>query len=264
MARTTPPTMQLETVGETVRLLRSRLGLEQVELARACGWRDASAVSRIETDRIHPTRRTLAKLAENLSDPGRTGTTSEIRGWLFLAAGVLPTQREIDELAEQIPSIDDLPHPAALFDFAWTAWRANERLMAMTGLPPRFTGRNYVELFFQADGPIRSHLGPTWEVATSLLLREFRRDTDRRMNERWHRKLLASLQQLPDFPRIWDSVVVTRDGKVSNWAQTSGNGASFAMVRTPLTADPRLIVGHIIPENVDTIRMMLKQGSLLG
>ena len=56
--------MQLETVGEIVRVLRSRLDLEQVELARACGWRDASAVSRIETDRIHPTRRTLLKLAE--------------------------------------------------------------------------------------------------------------------------------------------------------------------------------------------------------
>jgi transcriptional regulator with XRE-family HTH domain len=256
--------MQLETVGETVRLLRSRLGLEQVELARACGWRDASAVSRIETDRIHPTRRTLSKLAENLSDPLKTGTEGEIRGWLFLAAGVLPTQREVDELGDKIPSIDDLPHPAALFDFAWTAWRANERLMALTGLPARFAGRNYVEMFFQADGPVRAHLGPAWEQATTLLLREFRRDTDRRVNERWHRRLLASLQQMTDFPRIWDAAVVNLDGKVANWAQTAANGISFAMVRTPLKADPRLIVGHIIPENVDTIRMMLNQRSFLG
>ena len=256
--------MQLETVGETVRLLRSRLGLEQVELARACGWRDASAVSRIETDRIHPTRRTLAKLAENLADPQKTAGEREIRGWLFLASGVLPTQREVEELSDQIPALDSLPHPAALFDFAWTAWQATERLVAMTGLPAKFVGRNYVEMFFQPDGPVRGHLAGAWEVATTIVVREFRRDTDRRAQERWYRRLMASLQQMPDFSRLFDTSDLSSDGKVLNWARTAGNGANFAMVRTPLRADPRLIVGHIIPEDVETIRMMLKQGSFIG
>jgi transcriptional regulator with XRE-family HTH domain len=256
--------MQPETVGEFVRLLRSRLELEQVELARACGWRDASAVSRIETDRIRPTRRTLMKLAENLADPQRTAPPSEVRAWLFLAAGILPTQREVEELGDNIPAIEDLPYPAAVFDFGWTAWRANERLVALTGIPPRYNGRNYVELFFQPEGAVRRHLGEAWEIATSQLLREFRRDTDRRTNERWHRRLLASLQQLPDFSRLWDGAMLPTNGPMANWAHTAGNGAAFAMVRSPLTADPRLIVGHIIPENVDTIRAMLKQGSMLG
>src|SRR6266542_5407852 len=129
--------MQLETVEEIVRVLRSRLDLEQVELARACGWRDASAVSRIETDRIHPTRRTLLKLAENLSDPNVTGTDKEIRAWLFLAAGILPTVREVEELGSQIPSIEGWPQPATVMDFGWTLWRANERFREALGVPDR-------------------------------------------------------------------------------------------------------------------------------
>src|ERR1051325_11655209 len=121
MARPISPllTMQLETVGEIVRTLRSRRDLEQVELARACGWRDASAVSRIETDRIRPTRRTLLKLAENLADPAVTGTAKEIRAWLFLAAGILPTASEVDELVLQIPDLESWQYPASVMDFGW-------------------------------------------------------------------------------------------------------------------------------------------------
>src|SRR5438445_12014885 len=142
-------TMQLETVGEIARVVRSRLGLEQVELARACGWRDASAVSRIETDRIHPTRRTLLKLADNLARPAVTGSPSEVRAWLFLAAGILPTAREVDELGDKIPDIDGLPHPASILDFGWYLWRANEWMVKGVGLPERHIGRHYVEMYFE-------------------------------------------------------------------------------------------------------------------
>src|SRR5207247_1583867 len=97
--------LQLETVGEIVRLLRTRRNLEQIELAQACGWRDASAVSRIETDRIRPTRRTLVKLADSLAGD-ETGERHELRSWLFLAAGILPAREEIEALGVAIPAIE--------------------------------------------------------------------------------------------------------------------------------------------------------------
>ena len=160
MRRPTAPllTMQLETVGEIVRVLRSRLDLEQVELARACGWRDASAVSRIETDRIHPTRRTLLKLAENLSRPDVTGTPAEVRAWLFLAAGILPTAREVDELGDRLPDIESLPHPASIMDFGWYVWRTNEWLRKGAGLPEKLVGRNYVEVWCSTSATRRRAL----------------------------------------------------------------------------------------------------------
>ena len=254
-------TMQLETVGEIVRILRSRLDLEQVELARACGWKDASAVSRIETDRIRPTRRTLLKLAENLANPAVTGTPAEVRAWLFLAAGILPTAREVDELGERIPDIESLPHPASVMDFGWNLWRANEWLRKGAGLPERHIGRNYVELWFEEDGSVRKHFGELWFELASVLVGQFREDTVNRSEQRWYGKLLATLRPLPDFEAIWDGARSTDVNEVG-WSHTSLEGGMIGAVRSPLTADPRLIVGHILPENPDGRDQMLKLGGL--
>lgn len=256
--------MQLETVGEIVRVLRSRLDLEQVELARACGWRDASAVSRIETDRVHPTRRTLLKLAENLANPNVTGSAAEIRAWLLLAAGVLPTQREIDELSQRIPAIDGYPHPAAVMDFGWNLWHANDLLRQAIGLPERYAGRNYVEMTFEPNSSIRRHLGDIWEgVATAMLL-EFRKDTARRADQRWHRKLLAKLHEMPDFARLWDAAMPDGREDIFNWSQSSIVGGTIGAVRSYLTADPRITIAQLIPEDADARSSMLKYGALLG
>ncbi|MGZ4105282.1 MAG: MmyB family transcriptional regulator [Actinomycetota bacterium] len=254
--------MQLETVGEIVRVLRSRLGLEQVELARACGWRDASAVSRIETDRVHPTRRTLLKLAENLADPAVTGTPAEIRAWLFLAAGVLPTAREIEELADRIPPIESYPQPAAVMDFGWHLWRANNLMRRGVGLPERYVGRNYVEMFFEPGGSIRTHFGEAWEPVAGVLIAEFRRDTIRRTDQRWYTKLLAKLRDLPDFQRIWDAQTPQIKEDIFNWLQTSALGGTIGAVRSHLTADPRLTIGQLIPEDADGRDSMVKFGGL--
>lgn len=265
MRRPTTPllTMQLETVGEIVRVLRSRLDLEQVELARACGWRDASAVSRIETDRIRPTRRTLLKLADNLADPSKTGTAAEVRAWLFLAAGILPTAREVDELGDRLPDIESLPHPASIMDFGWNVWRTNEWLRKGAGLPEKHVGRNYIEVWFEQDGSVRKHFGDLWPELASVLVSQFREDTARRSGQRWFGKLHSTLRTLPDFEKIWDSAS-SEDVNAFGWSHTSVEGGSIGAVRSPLTADPRLIVGHIVPEDPDGRSQMVKLGGLRG
>jgi len=256
-------TMQLETVGEIVRVLRSRLGLEQVELARACGWRDASAVSRIETDRIRPTRRTLLKLADNLADPEVTGTAAEVRAWLFLAAGILPTAREADELADRFPDLENLPHPASILDFGWYMWRANVWQRKGAGLPERYIGRNYVEMFFEEDGSIRNHFGDLWPDLAQVLVGQFRDDTARRREQRWFGKLLAKLRELPDFDAMWHNAS-EEPPSVIGWTHTSVDGGKVGAVRSPLMADPRFIVGQILPEDPDGHDQMVKLGGLLA
>ncbi|HEV2686428.1 MAG TPA: helix-turn-helix transcriptional regulator [Actinomycetota bacterium] len=264
MRRPTTPllTMQLQTVGEVVRVLRSRLDLEQVELARACGWRDASAVSRIETDRIHPTRRTLLKLAENLSNPDITGTPSEVRAWLFLAAGILPTAREVDDLGDRMPDIEKLPHPASVLDFGWYLWRANEWMRKGVGLPERHIGRNYIEMYFEEGGSVRKHLGELWSELALVLVGQFRDDTALRANQRWFIKLQAHLRTLPDFEKMWSSAAEESVSAIG-WSRTSVGSGVIGAVRSPLTADPRLIVGQILPEDSDGRDTMLKYGALL-
>jgi transcriptional regulator with XRE-family HTH domain len=263
MARPTTPslTMQLETVGEIVRTLRSRRDLEQVELARACGWRDASAVSRIETDRIKPTRRTLLKLAENLADPSVTGTAKEIRAWLFLAAGILPTSREVDELDPHIPDIESWKHPASVIDFGWYVWRTNEWFRRGIGLPEKHIGRNYLEMWFEEDSPVRKQLGDIWLDLARIMISQFRADTVRRTEQRWFKKLFTALRVLPDFEQAWEQA----DGGGTDafgWTHTSVDGGMVGAQRTPLRADPRLIIGQIIPEDADGRLSMEKYGAL--
>jgi transcriptional regulator with XRE-family HTH domain len=250
--------MQLETVGEIVRVLRSRRGLEQVELARACGWRDASAVSRIETDRIKPTRRTLLKLSQNLAD-GTTGPASEILAWLFQAAGVLPTPRDVEAVESQLPPIDRWIQPAILQDFGWYTWRANEPFRALTGLPERYVGRNYLEMLFEAGGSMRARLADRWERVAKMAVQEFRIQTDRRASQRWHRKLLVTLEPLPDFARIWGTAgIVAAAGIVFNWSRSSTEVGSIGMMRSHVIADPRLWVTQLVPEDASGNEFMLK------
>lgn len=265
MRRPTTPllTMQLQTVGEVVRVLRSRLGLEQVELARACGWRDASAVSRIETDRIHPTRRTLLKLAENLAKPDITGTPSEVRAWLFLAAGILPTAREIEELGDKLPDISSWSYPASIMDFGWYLWRANDLFAKGLGLPEKFVGRHYVEMFFEENGAIRQQFGDIWNGLAQVTVSTFRADCEHRRGQRWFVKLRATLSRLPDFERMWNSAGASPESVVG-WSSTSVDGGKVGGVRAQLTADPRLLVGQLMPDDEAGRELMLKYGALLG
>jgi transcriptional regulator with XRE-family HTH domain len=255
--------MQLQTVGEVVRVLRSRLGLEQVELARACGWRDASAVSRIETDRIHPTRRTLLKLAENLSKPDTTGTTSEVRAWLFLAAGILPTARDIEELGDKIPDIASWSYPASVMDFGWYVWRTNELFARGLGLPAKHVGRNYVEMFFEEDGPIRRQFGDLWYDLAQITVTNFRADCEHRAGQRWFVKLRATLAALPDFDKMWAAADPSTES-IMGWSSTDVDGGKVGGLRSQLTADPRLVVGQLVPDDEAGREQMLKYGALLG
>jgi transcriptional regulator with XRE-family HTH domain len=253
--------MQLETVGEIVRVLRSRLGLEQVELAHACGWRDASPVSRIEKDHVHPTRRTLQKLAENLAEPTVTGPLREVRAWLFLAAGILPTARDVDELGARMSDIGTLPHPACVFDFGWNVWRANELFRRSVGLPEKHIGRNYVEMFFERKSPIRGQLGDLWFELAPVLVGQFREDTANRREQRWFGRLRATLRTLPDFEEIWNSAAWTPANELG-WEHTPINGGKVGSVRTPLSADPRFTIRHILPEDPVGRQQLLSLGAL--
>ncbi len=241
-----PMPMQLQTVGEIVRLLRTRRDLEQIELARACGWRDASAVSRIETDRIAPTRRTLIKLADNLGDGVVNGSSDDVRAWLFLAAGILPTADDIARVSESIPAIEGWAQPALVLDFGWNVWRANHPIISWLALPPDFVGSNLLEIMF--GDTVRAHLGSWWTSAAVEALRQFRGETDNRRDQRWHRALLARLNADRRFAELWDAAVPTEPNELSLRTRESPNMDPVSIIRITLAGDPRLTLAQIVPE----------------
>jgi transcriptional regulator with XRE-family HTH domain len=258
----TMKTLQAETVGEVVHVLRVRLGLEQGALARKCGWGEASVVSRIEKGRINPKRSTLLKLADNLADPAVTGTSAEVGAQLFLVAGILPTRLEIGDLGARIPDIDLLPQPTIVMDFGWYLWRANERLQEGLGLPDGHVGRNYLEILFEDGGLVRKHLGDLWRSVASWVVSDFRRDTAGRRSQHWFSELLATLRTLPDFEKLWKSAVPP-DENVFGWSQATVHGGTIGAFRARLAADPRLIVGRILPVDLRGRDVMLQYGALL-
>lgn len=255
--------MQLETVGEIVRVLRARRRLEQVELARACGWRDASAVSRIETDRIRPTRRTLVRLADSLADPDVPGSAAQVRSWLFYASGILPTAEEVRALGDAIPEIERWTQPALVIDMAWHVWRANTLFSRMLGLPDDVIGRNFLELFFEPGGSVRGRVGEYWERGALQTLRQFRAENDRRARQRWYSTLVGRLERMPDFARLWHLASPRGPEEVAaRFRQTTSIG-TLALLRLPLTADPRLSVMHVVPEDAEGTLALLQQAELL-
>lgn len=256
--------MQLETVGEIVRILRARRDLEQVALARACGWRDASAVSRIETDRIRPTRRTLVKLADALADPDTTGTPHEIKAWLFRAAGVLPTADEIRGLEDKLPRITSWGQPAVIMDFGWTIWSANDLAIKLMNLPQSYAGRNYLELMFDPRGTMRAGLGDRWHAVATATLMDFRADSDRQADRRWRKKLLARLDELPGFAELWAATNPHPRGEVFQRQRYERDEGAVAMIRLTLTADPRLLLTHVIPEDPAMTRALMDRGVMLA
>jgi len=73
---------------------------------------------------------------------------------------------------------------------------------------------------------------------------------------------LAHLRTLPDFDELWSNAV-TASVDAFGWSHTPvEGGGTIGAVRSPLTADPRLIVGHIVPEDYDGREQMLKLGGL--
>lgn len=218
--------MQLETVGEIVRILRGRRGLDQIDLARDCGWRDASAVSRIETDRIRPTRRTLMKLADSLAGP-ETFSAEQVRAMLFGAAGVVPTREEVEAARATMPALDAWNCPIYVTDFAWNVWAANDSCVELLGLPSNHRGRNLLDMYFE-DGPVRQKAADGWTENCDKVLRRFRAETARRTQQRWYRTLLTKLNSYGDFEPAWE-----RSG------QAAGRPSTY---RLPLEGDPRFAV----------------------
>jgi len=255
--------MHLETVGEIVRILRARLDLEQVELARGCGWRDASAVSRIETDRIRPTRRTLTKLAQALANPTVTGPFEQIRAHLFRAAGILPVQDEVTAVASELPAIDEWAQPAFIMDFGWYIWRANALAGRMIGLPPGSQGKNYLELFFQPGGQARKTLADGWERAARTTLADFKASTTRQTDRQWYKRLMMRLEDMPDLQRLWEQTDDAERGPVAHRRRTAIDDGIVGFVRLMLTADPRLTLVHVIPEDARTTRALVERGLIL-
>jgi transcriptional regulator with XRE-family HTH domain len=245
--------MELQTVGEIVRLLRGRRDMEQIALARACGWRDASAVSRIETDRIAPTRRTLLKLAESLAGDVN-GSATEVRAWLFLAAGILPTREEVAAMQGAIPAIESWTQPALVMDLGWQVWRANPVFIHLLGFPPGFEGTNLLELIF--GDAVRDHLGPSWRRAAAEALKQFRGETDHRAAQRWRRHLLADLQADADFKQLWNDCAPPDPNEIALRTRYSASMGSISMIRLTLAADPRLSIAQIVPEDQKAVQAL--------
>ena len=71
-----------------------------------------------------------------------------------------------------------------------------------------------------------------------------------------------TLGSLPDFQAIWDESAGAGES-VFGWTHASIDGGAVGAVRSHLMADPRLIVGQILPEDSDGRETMLKYGALL-
>jgi hypothetical protein len=68
---------------------------------------------------------------------------------------------------------------------------------------------------------------------------------------------------MPDFDEIWNNAKES-DVNAFGWSHTPLEGGMIGAVRSQLTADPRLIVGHIVPEDPNGRERMLKLGGLRG
>lgn len=250
MVNTSQPSMQLMTVGEVVRTLRNRRDLEQVVLARKCGWRDASAVSRIETDRVRPTKRTLLKLTDALADPTTTGSPDQVRGMLFLASGILPTKQEIADLAPALPGIEGWTQPAALMDFGWHVWVMNRpfgRVVAHTGEP---RGRHLLDILFDPSHPLRARAPDAWETLSSHTVSLFRQTAGRYQGRRWYESLIDSLASRPGFEEIWKHPPEPSPSTISGaWEETSSTIGAWGVLMLPLATDARLWVALLVPED---------------
>jgi hypothetical protein len=118
-------------------------------------------------------------------------------------------------------------------------------------------------MFFEQDGCVRNQLGDLWFELAPVLIGQFREDTAHRTEQRWFGKLLTTLRTLPDFEGIWNNAIPI-EANESGWSHTSVDGGMVGAVRSQLSADPRLIVGHIVPEDPDGRTQMLKRGAFLG
>lgn len=246
------PFLQARTVGETVRFLRARRGFDQIDLAKACGWRDASAVSRIETDCIRrPTRRTLHKLTEALADTETTGPKGRVRAALYLAAGHLPTEADVTALKKSLPPIEAWPQPAGLLDFGWNVWRANDGLRRLIGLSGDPDGRHLMEIILDPDNSLQDANRESLAKSAAAL---FRLDTAERAGERWFQALLSRLRAVPDFPALWRRAPKSAPALLERrWRAEIGDEA-WGVSRFVVTADPRLWVAQFTPESASSQR----------
>lgn len=252
----TQPSMQLRTVGEVVRTLRNRRDLEQVTLAQRCGWRDASAVSRIETDRVRPTRRTLLKLAEALADPESTGTAEQVQGMLFLASGILPTRAEIGSMGPRLPLIHSWSQPAAIYDFGWHLWDANDLYRRVIGGPQRPRGRHLLELLFDPGHPLRTAAPKDWEALCREAIGFFRLDTAQYRERRWYQTLLEGLRRKPGFDELWRDAPTSSPSTVAGAWQAEHTNGVWGVIKLTVTADPRLWAALLVPEDGRSARWM--------
>lgn len=227
--------MRLETVGEIVRTLRARKDLDQIDLAKACGWRDASAVSRIETDRITPTRRTLTKLSDALSGP-QTLPPEQIYATLLAAIGTLPSRDDVEQMRANKPAIERWRGPTYILDQAWNAWATNAACLERLGFPQNAVGRNVLELYLE-DGSCRRAVGQAWPAVMDGLLARFRRETVRHEERRWYRALMSKLQTYPGF--------------AASWERSAVNGAHDLALRVPFEPDPRFTIVSVVADPDD-------------
>lgn len=223
--------MRLETVGEIVRTLRVRKDLDQIDLAKACGWRDASAVSRIETDRITPTRRTLTKLSIALADPL---PAEQIYATFLAAVGVLPTKADVARMHQTRPTIERWRAPSYIVDPAWNLWAWNDACDERLGFPANAHGKNVLEMYLQS-GSCRQAAGDAWPTVIRGLLGRFRRESARHTQRQWHRALMNKLQAYPEFAAMW--------------VPGAENGIADNALRVPLDDDPRFTIVSVLGDH---------------
>jgi transcriptional regulator with XRE-family HTH domain len=254
-------------LGEFVGLIRAWRRLTQEALAKGMGEDDEARgdkgyISRVETGHIkHPKPPTLRRIARGLRlGPYEAHLALRIAGYQAWAGETLvapdePARRRVvDALRGEWLGDHGVPL-AALIDLQGTIWYATESFARLfsTMSAAALVGCHLLELCLDPRlGMARALAGLVAEAdQTEFVARGiavFRLASLADGATRWRRGVLARLEDLPAFGRLWNApqsyVTMTVDGL---YRLPLAAGGSLLVVTLPVVIDPRFLLLIVTP-----------------
>lgn len=261
------------TLGGLIKDYRLQKNISQLDIAFALGWKEPSRLSRIEQGRIEKPKR---ELIESLIQAMKL--RDEERNTLLMVGGYLPTTKEMDRTILLLQESLQLWHyPATLVDFSWRIIYSNEkifRLYRITQEEAQYIQKerpNVLELHFNILLPKlqRQHgknLNEMKDYLKDLVFR-FRNLQKGKTRERWYIELIQKLMENDLFRELWQ--------QTEHMDETLLNGGYIMKVlpsinddkqllkhhyfATPLSFDPRFIMGLYVPADTETFNYYDKE-----
>jgi transcriptional regulator with XRE-family HTH domain len=184
--------------------LRQQKELNQTDLSKALGWSlSGTRVSDLEQGLSIPDEELTNRIATVF------GVDDAMRADLLLAAGCVPSDRDVLDLRESLQKrLEQWPEPMYVVDFAWRLIAWNRRMLEVFGFDEtRLLSRKpcWLELAFSPEWPVRERV-KNWDESAEQLVQAFLVENWRRRSfgQRWMETLLLELRRFPDFAAFWD------------------------------------------------------------